>query len=280
MPAQPYGGLSARDAAQLLDLTLAQVRAYVRAGFLDPTRGSRGTLRFSFQDLVLMRTAKALAERIPARRVKRALQRLKAQLPSGRPLTAVRISVEGEDVVVHDGHAAWEPVSGQGVLDFHVAELATKAAPLARRAAEAARMAENLLTAEEWFQMGFDLEPHDLNGARDAYRRALELDPHNVDAHVNLGRLLHEAGHAAAAADHYRQALVLRPAYSTAAFNLGVALEDQGCAADAVRAYENALSADESNADAHFNLSRLLERAGRKAAAIRHLNAYRRLTRG
>jgi tetratricopeptide (TPR) repeat protein len=276
----PNRGLSAREAAQLLDLSPAQVRAYVRAGFLAPARDARGNYRFSFQDLVLLRTAKALAERIPARRVRQALRRLKAQLPSGRPLTGVRISVEGEDVVVRDGSAAWEPVSGQGVLDFDVAELATKAAPLARRAAEAARTAEKGMTAEEWFHMGLDLEPHDLGGARDAYRRALELDPHHVDAHVNLGRLLHEAGHAGAAAEHYHQALALRPKDSTAAFNLGVALEDQGQAADAIRAYETALSADASNADAHFNVARLLERAGRKAAAIRHLSAYRKLTRG
>jgi tetratricopeptide (TPR) repeat protein len=195
-------------------------------------------------------------------------------------LTAVRISVEGEDIIVRDGDAAWDVVSGQGVLDFDVGELATKVAPLALRAAEAARSEGQRLTAEDWYQMGFDLEPHDLDGARDAYRRALELDPRHVDAHVNLGRLLHEAGHAAAAADHYRQALTLRPGYSTAAFNLGVALEDLGHHPDAIRAYEDALVVDGSNADAHFNLSRLLERAGRKAAAIRHLAAYRRLTRG
>jgi tetratricopeptide (TPR) repeat protein len=256
------------------------VRAYVRAGFIDPGRGPGNSYRFSFQDLVLLRTAKALAERVPARRVRRALRRLKAQLPSGRPLSAVRISLEGDNVVVHDGAAAWEPATGQGVIDFDVAELSTRVAPLVRRAAEAARSADKALTAKEWFDVAFELEPHDLDNARDAYRRVLELDPHHADAHVNLGRLLHEAGHLEAAATHYRQALALRPRDSTAAFNLGVALEDQQRHADAIRAYETAIGADGTNADAHFNLARLLERAGRKAAAIRHLNAYRRLTRG
>jgi DNA-binding transcriptional MerR regulator len=277
---RPCRGLSAREAAQLVELSPAQVRAYVRAGFIDPGRGPGNSYRFSFQDLVLLRTAKALAERVPARRVRRALRRLKAQLPSGRPLSAVRISLEGDNVVVHDGAAAWEPATGQGVIDFDVAELSTRVAPLVRRAAEAARSADKALTAKEWFDVAFELEPHDLDNARDAYRRVLELDPHHADAHVNLGRLLHEAGHLEAAATHYRQALALRPRDSTAAFNLGVALEDQQRHADAIRAYETAIGADGTNADAHFNLARLLERAGRKAAAIRHLNAYRRLTRG
>ncbi len=278
-PARPVHGVSAADAAQLLHITPAKVRAFVRAGFLEPARGPRGTYRFSFQDLVVLRTAKELAERIPARRVRRALRRLRAQLPSGRSLTGVKISVEGEDVVVRDGHAAWEPVSGQRLLDFDVAALATKAAPLVRRAAKEARKAENALGAEDWFQVGLDLEPHDLAEARDAYRRALELDPTLVDAHVNLGRLLHEAGHVEGAASHYRQALALAPAHSTAAFNLGVALEDQGLAEEAMRAYEAAVSANAANWDAHFNLARLLERAGRKAAAIRHLKVCRQLAR-
>jgi tetratricopeptide (TPR) repeat protein len=272
-------GLSATDAAKLLNLTPAKVRAFVRAGFLEPTRGPRGTYRFSFQDLVVLRTAKELAEHIPARRVRRALRRLRAQLPSGRPLTGLKISVEGDDVVVRDGQAAWEAVSGQRLLDFDVAELASRAAPLVRRAAREARKAQDDFSAEDWFHVGLDLEPHDLNEARDAYRHALELDPSLVDAHVNLGRLLHEAGHVDGAATHYRQALARVPQHSTAAFNLGVALEDQGRAEEAMRAYETAVGADPANCDAHFNLARLLERAGRKAAAIRHLKACRQLTR-
>ncbi len=278
----PAHGLSSREAAQILDLSPGQVRAYVRAGFIDPARGPRGGYCFSFQDLVLLRTAKALAERIPARRVRRALRQLKSQLPSGRPLSGVRISIEGDDVVVRDGSVTWEPVSGQGVLDFDVDELATKVAPLERRSADDARVSAGAqrLTAEDWYQLGSDLEPLDAGDARDAYRRALALDPHHADAHVNLGRLLHEGGQAAAAEDHYRQALELRPEDATAAFNLAVVLEDEGRVADAVRAYEHALDIDASNADAHFNLARLLERGGRKAAAIRHLKAYRQLTHG
>jgi tetratricopeptide (TPR) repeat protein len=274
------GGYTSRDVAQLLGLTAGQIRAYVRAGFLDPPRGPRGEHRFSLQDVVLLRTAKDLAEHIPPRKVRRALLKLKEQLPSGRPLTGVRITAEGDDVVVRDGAARWEPESGQGVLDFDVAELVTRVAPLARRAVEAARSAEQDLEAEDWFKVGFDLEPFDPGQARDAYRRALELDPGHADARVNLGRLLHEAGHPEAAESHYRMALAARPRDSTAAFNLGVALEDLGRLLEAIQAYERALAVDPGIADAHFNVARLYERTGRKAAAFRHLKAYRKLVRG
>ena len=60
------------DVARLLGLSAGRVRSLARAGVLSPDRGPRGALRFSFQDLVLLRTARALSEaRLPARRIQR-----------------------------------------------------------------------------------------------------------------------------------------------------------------------------------------------------------------
>jgi tetratricopeptide (TPR) repeat protein len=273
------GGYTTRDVAKLLGFSEAQVRGFVRAGFIAPRRGVHREFRFSLQDMVLLRAAKALRETVPPRRMRRALRRLQEQLPAGRPLSAVRITAEGDQVVVRDGSSSWEPASGQLVLDFEVAELASKVEPLARRAAQEARSDETNLDGEDWYRLGCDLEPHDADQARDAYRRALELDPGHVDALINLGRLLHEAGHPDAAEQHYRRALELRPADATAAFNRGVALEDLGRWEQAIDCYERALGADPKLQEAHFNLARLFERLGRRAAAIRHLKAYRSLTR-
>lgn len=277
-PASSAGGYTSPDVSRLLGLPAATIHAWVRAGFLEPRRGRRGEYRFTLQDLVLLRTAKGLAETVPPRRLGRALRSLKAQLPQGRPLTGVRITSEGDSVVVHDGSTVWEPTSGQRLFDFEVAALAREVAPLARRAAEEARTAEREMTAEDWYYIGCDLEPCDPDQARDAYRRALELDVGHADARLNLGRLLHEAGLLAAAEMHYRLALTSRPRDATAAFNLGVALEDLGRAEEAIAAYETSLELDPRNPDAHFNISRLLELCGRKAPAFRHLKAYRQLT--
>ena len=271
-------GYATPDVARLLGLSIPQVRAFARSGFLDPDRGPRGEYRFSFPDLVLLRTAKGLASaRVPARRIRRSLLTLKRQLPAGRPLSAVRISAEGDRVVVRDGATSWNPESGQIQLDFAVADLATRAAPLARQAARAARAAAEPLDADEWYDLGFDLEAVDLDEARDAYRRALELDPAHAGAHINLGRLLQEGGDAAEAVAHYLLALERDPKHVTAWYDLGIALEDLRRRSDAIRAYEQAIAIDPKLADAYFNLSRLYEVSGKRAAALRSLSRYRLL---
>jgi tetratricopeptide (TPR) repeat protein len=269
-------GYPARDVSRLLGLTLPQISALVRAGCLSPQRGPDGQHRFSFQDLVLLRAAKDLIDRMPARRVQRALMKLREHLPAGRQLAALRLTAEGEDIVVRDGATAWNPVSGQAVLDLDVATFANAVAPLARQAADAARESDGM-DAEDWFRLGIDLEPVEPEQALEAYEKALELTPDHADAHLNLGCLLHEEGQHAAAEAHYRAALAARPDDATAAFNLGVVLEDLRRPHAAAAAYEQALESDESFADAHYNLSRLWERLGQPHKAIRHLQAFRRL---
>src|SRR5437879_7840340 len=143
-------GYAAREVAKMLGLSVGQVRAFVRAGFLAPTRGPRGELRFSFQDLVLLRTAKGLiSARIPPRRVRGALRKLKEQLPEGRPLRAVHIHAEGDRIVVGDGDARWSPESGQVLFDFGARELARKVAPLQLKASDA--------NVADWSESGYDL---------------------------------------------------------------------------------------------------------------------------
>ena len=261
-------GYAAREVAKMLGLSVGQVRAYVKAGFLDPARGPKGELRFTFQDLVLLRTAQGLVSaRIAPRRVRSALRKLREQLPEGRPLRGVHIRAEGDRIVVRDDRAQWSPESGQVLFDFGARELARKVAPLQLRAAD----------ANGWYERGCDLEEAAPGEARDAYQRALQLDPSLADAWVNLGRLLHESGDARAAAAHYRKAIELAPENSTALFNLGVALEDLRMPREAVLAYRTALAADPSYGDAHYNLAHLYERLGEPAAALRHLRTYRKL---
>ena len=274
-------GYTTRDISRLLGLSPSQIRSFVRSGLIEPVRRAGGRYVFSFEELVFLKAARdLLSSRIGPQRIQRALTRLREKMPEVGRASGLRLSAEGRRVVVGDGQTRWLPESGQILLEFEVAELARKVAPLARRAFREAKTGPRQLSAEEWYGWGCELEAVSPAEAREAYERALELDPEHPDAHVNLGRLLHEGGKPAEAESHYRLALAARPEDATAAFNLGVALEDLGRAQDALSAYERAAEIDPANADAHFNAASLCEHLGQVAAALRHLKAYRKLLRG
>lgn len=281
-------GYSTREVAELLDLAPREVRRLARSGLVRPERGPGNAYRFSFRDLVLLRTAAELHRAgVPSRRVRRALHDLQEELPEDRPLSALRIAAEGGRVVVRDGETVWSPGSGQVQLDFDApdrevgSEAGAASVPEVARGPEVARdpgaLAGEGPSAERWFERGSELEASDRAAARDAYRRALELDPAHADARVNLGNLLLEDGRAEAAVREYRQALEADPGHALAAFDLGVALEELERAAEAAEAYRKALELDPGLADAHFNLAGVLERTGDRGGALRHLRAYREL---
>ncbi len=271
-------GYRTQDVARILGLPEGEVRRFSRAGFVSPRRGPRNSLRFSFQDLVLLRAAADLVKaRLSPARVRRALRQLRSRLPAGRSLASVQVTAEGDEIVVHDGGARWQAETGQGLLDFEVADVARRVAPLVRAAA---RRRSSELDADAWYQWACDLEDGAPEESRRAYLKALQLDPRHPGAHLNLGRLLHEAGDLREAEVHYRFALQAPQHRAVGAFNLGVVLEDQGLLDEALFAYARAVEANPELADAHHNLAGLLQRLGRTADAIRHLNTYRRLVHG
>ena len=284
-------GYTTREVAEVLGLPTSKILAWTRSGLLTPERSAKGAYLFSFQDIVLLRAARELLDsEVSARRVKAAIEALRAQLPVGRPLSAVHISAYGDRVLVRDEDSVWEPDSGQLQMDFAVADVAERAAPVARRALSDAQRsrAESLdadgagadpegHTADDWYNTALDLEAVAVAEAVAAYRRALELDPDHHDAHLNLGRLLHEESRLAEAEAHYRAAATADTSGARAHYNLGVVLEDQGREAEAVAAYRKALSLNDALATAHFNLSRLYESRGNESAALSHLAAYKRL---
>ena len=273
-------GFSTREVSEVLGLPTSRILSWARGGLLTPERGPKGAYFFSFQDIVLLRAAKELLDSdVPTRRVRVALEALRKQLPVGRPLSAVHISAVGDRVLVRDDEAVWEPGSGQLALDFSVADMAERAESIARRAM-AGHSGTQEMSADEWYDTALDLEAVDLESAKAAYNRALDLEPGHVDAHVNLGRLFHEEGELAKAEGNYREAITSDPRSGRAHYNLGVVLEDQGRDGDAMVAYREALAADDSLAVAHFNLSRLLEARGQNAEALSHLAAYKRLLEG
>jgi tetratricopeptide (TPR) repeat protein len=263
---------STSEVANILHLPDRRIRSLVRAGFLDPARNRTGTWQFTFRDLLFLKTAKSLlASRVPAKRILRILSSLKRQLPEEQHLSSVKIYADGRRVVVWDGKAQWQPDSGQFLFNFDArAVMRTVNLP-------APKWNKANLNARHWFNLGVECERTSNDEAERAYLRALELDPGMSDAHLNLGKLYHDAGMFKKSEPHYRAAIECAPNDAAPYFNLGVLLEDLKQPQEAARCYEEALKRDASFADAHYNLGLLLESLGKKKEAFGHLRTARKL---
>jgi DNA-binding transcriptional MerR regulator len=266
-----------REVARIIRLPETRLRSWIRSGLITPPRGARRRFVFSFQDLVVLRTSKGLIDaQIPPAKVRRMLYALRRQLPAGKDLTGLSVYADGDRVIVTDGRTRWQPESGQFLLNFDTGSLVGRAdkrpaRPLPRRGLR--------LTGSQWYDLAAELEATSPDEAINAYQQALALDPSLAAAHINLGQLLHGRGDLRAAEGHYRAALAIDPGDPVAAFNLGVVLEDLTRPTDAEEAYRRALAVDPRFADAHYNLALLYETRGRRREALRHLSAFKRLTR-
>lgn len=275
-----------RDVERLLRLPRSTIRALIAAGFVSPERGPRSAWRFSFQDLIVLRTAQALAEaNVPHRRITRSVKALRRHLPESMPLSGLSISAIADKVVVREGGGRWQADSGQYVLEFEgdpangslsVIERATE--PLDEPAPPT--VTGELNDAHAWFERAVSMEKDDSEAASAAYERAIAADPALLDARINLGRLLHETGRLGQAERVYRDALIGCGSDAVLHYNFGVLLEDMKRPGEALKAYEAALALDQRFADCHYNLALILQTLGRRKDAIRHMARYRALAGG
>ena len=277
------GTWSLRRVQETLGLSRRVVHGLIAAQFVQPQRGPRNQLTFSFQDLVLLRTAFGLQRaRIPPRKILQALAALREELPASLHLTGLRITAEGADVVVRGADGPREAVSGQWVMDFAVVPDETGSlAVLSASAPELAVGHEGapVSAAEGHFRRGEALEATDRAAAADAYRDALALEPGCIEAAINLGAMLCEDGACSDAVAVFASVLQHGAGDPLVHFNHAVALEDLGETQAAQASYAKALAGDPLLADAHFNLARLLRVQGDQQGALRHWSAYRRLQR-
>ncbi len=274
-------GFSLEEVARLAGLSERRVSALVEAKILTPHGPDRDP-RFSFRDLVLCRSAKTLADaRVSLERLTGALAEIKAQLPDAMPLSGVGLSAEGRRVVARDDRVCWEVESGQVRFDFGEAMASDPGAVVNLGGSESELdepASEPAMTGLEWFDLGLELEPTHPDQARDAYRRALELEPLDKEARLNLARLLRRAGLVDAAEAQYRLGADLNPDDARPVVHLGLLLEGQARWWDAVAAYEQAVERAPKTADVFRRLAGLYERLGDSTRALRAMKTYRTLT--
>jgi len=265
-------GYTTKQVADLIGIKSDAVRHYVRRSLLVPGKGTGGEYRFSFQDVVLLRTAKGLMDaKVSIRKIYRSLLKLKDELKQVDSLSSLRIFANGEVVLIQESDRVWEVESGQAQMEFDV-EVPIEEVANIKAQGSLIRSAEDLDT-DEWYNVGLDLEEVHPEKAPDAYRQAIRLDPKNADAHVNLGRLYQLDGKLKYAKRHYQLALNSRPEHQLANYNMGTIFDELDELVKASDYYQKAPQVP----DAHYNLARIREIEGDEISAQRHMKEYETL---
>jgi tetratricopeptide (TPR) repeat protein len=177
-----------------------------------------------------------------------------------RPLQELRIVSDGQRVVVRTQDGAFEPLTGQMVLDFEVRSLRDDVVRVLRPSAgrERARTAYELyLRASQ-----LDEDPATMDEAERLYREAVSLDPWLAIGYTNLGNIRFRRQDADGAELLYKRALEIDPRQPEAQYNLGYVTLERGDPEASIPLFLGAIQSDPKFADAYFNLAMAYEQVG------------------
>jgi Flp pilus assembly protein TadD len=107
-----------------------------------------------------------------------------------------------------------------------------------------------------------------LDGAIEALRKSVELNPNQAEAHAELGVCLIQARNPAAAVEACRKAIAIDPTLAAAYNNLGACLRFLGHYEEAAAACRKAIEIRPDHARAMTNLGAALAELGRNAEAV------------
>jgi len=191
---QHYG---VSEVERLLQLPRSTIRSLIRSGFLSPARGARGAWLFSFQDLVVLRRARALiAAKVPSWRVARAMKEMRRRAESGQYEFAFEAEAKTASLAPRQSSTGAE----HG-YELHKAGRLKEAEAAYRKALDAHGADPVLL-----YNLGVLLQ--DLDRKKDAlgaYQAALRGDPALADGHYNIALLYEALGRPKEAIRHLAQ---------------------------------------------------------------------------
>lgn len=262
------------EISRLLGVTPGRLRTLDKAGVVSPTGRRRGRRAYTFSDLIALRTAQTLLDqRVRLRDVTRAIGALKRSLPKvTRPLQELRIISDGQRVVVRTHDGAFEPLTGQMVMDLEVRSLRDDVVRVLRPSAgrERARTAYELyLKASQ-----LDEDPDTMDEAEQLYLEAMRLDPWLAIAYTNLGNIRFRRQDPDGAEELYRKALEIDARQPEAQYNLGYVMLERGKPSQSVPLFRGAIEADPKFSDAYFNLAMAYEQLGETAKARPYWKSY------
>ncbi len=271
----PVPGYARDEVRRMLAVSERQLRAWEKQGLVPASQ------IFGFSDLLALKTLKKLRDlNIAPLQIRRAVASLRQRLTDvEQPLAQLRITVEGRSLAVHVSGDRMEPISGQLLFDFDAREIEKLRSFPLNPLPSAAEAEEKERESESWFQRGLALEEAGapVSEAAEAYRKAIEINPHASGALVNLGTISFRLRRLRDAEAYYLRAVRADPTYALAHFNLGNLFDEQGRVEEARGYYLTAIRLNPRYADAHFNLALLCERNNEVLRAIGYWQAYLKL---
>lgn len=258
-----------REVGRILGVQPSRLRYWESLRLVHP-RARWGERFYSFGDLVSLRTMQRLTDRrISARRVHQALKLVEQQFGDA-PLALHQLQFveQGRDImVIPPGDSRpFNPLKQQWAFSFQAANPRGKLHALEGP------------SAEELFRAALECEADEgtIPDAIDYYRQILDRSPDWIEAHINLGVALYQTGDVDEARAAFLKAVQLDPWNGICRYNLGCVLEEQGEIDEAIRHLRCAARVLPNHADARFNLALAYEKRGQRRLAREQWQLYLR----
>ena len=260
-----------QDVLRIFQIGSRQLHAWERAGLIPQQE------LYSFQDLGLLRTLRALREDdVPAASIRESILAMKAVAGMTNPLLETRVVRTGTRLAFRHHGAMVDPIRRQLLFDFE--RLGRPQPASARPSPMRHPGAPGLRGIQERFQAAVQAEETgDKQRAIALYEEILEIDPQYAAACINLGTVFFHLRQYGRSEELYRRATEADPGYVLAYFDLGNVLDELSRLDESIAAYRKAVTLSPRYADAHYNLALAYERSGQCRPALRHWQAYVKL---
>ena len=111
-------------------------------------------------------------------------------------------------------------------------------------------------------------------------QKAIELDPDNGTAHINLGHLLEVTGHRQEAIEQLTQGMQITPKNADGHDIYGAILAREGKMDEAIAELQQAVTLSPGSAECHYNLGRAFAAISRFSEALPQFEAAVKITGG
>jgi tetratricopeptide (TPR) repeat protein len=229
-----------------------------------PVREVRRLPYFDFQEIATARRlAELLAAGVSPRNLEKQLEAFARHLPDvARPLAQLSVIVQGKEILLRQGDGLIEP-GGQLRFDFD----AWEGQPTHEQAVPSTPDQMCLLAAELE-------EDGQLASAAEMYRAAMAAGGPSAEICFQVAELLYRQGDLNGARERYYMAIELDEDYVEARANLGCVLAETGQRELAVAAFEGALRYHPDYADVHYQIARTLDELHEPLRAADHWQAF------